>query len=84
MKFNSNTIASGKYVFVPKRYDKNNNLICVLYRAGAHGFKCKLTGRYDFINEKFMIDYVSNVWLNSKHKKLVNWFLSKYDWEHAF
>lgn len=79
-KSKTNSVRSGKYRFQPTKYDENDNLYCAVYRNGAHGEKCKLTLLYKFEEETYEIIWVEEGWLNSKHKKLLEFFLKEYDW----
>ena len=88
MLSSTNSLKRDKYVFQPKRYDDNDNIICVLskrtmYKNGKKFFnkdKCKLTGIYDFEKEEFVITWVAEGFMNASHKKLLNYFLKQYDW----
>lgn len=79
-KSKTNSVKAGKYRFQPIKYDKDNNLYCVIYRNGAHGEKCKLTLLYKFEEETYEIIWVEEGWFNHNHKKLLNFFLKEYDW----
>lgn len=80
----TNSIKIGPYIFQPTKYDKNNNLYCKIVKR--HEYKnfvrdtCKLTGIYNFDEEKFTIIFCSKDFLNHKHSKLLNMFLKEYDW----
>jgi len=78
----TNSIRSGKYIFQPTKFDKEDNLCCSLYRINAHKKKvCKLTGTYFFNEDRFKINWKEDNWiLNRKHKDLINFFLNEYDW----
>lgn len=76
-KSKTNSVRCGIYVFQPTRYDENDNLFCKLV---AHT-KVFITGVYKFNEEKFEIIWSRSGWLNSmKHQKMLNFFLSEYDW----
>lgn len=80
-KSKTNSVKSGKYTFQPIKYDENGNLYCVLYRLNSHHKQvCKLTGLYNFDEEKFELIFVADGWMNHNHKKLLNFFLKEYDW----
>ena len=89
MLSSTNSLRRDKYVFQPKRYDDNGNLICVLskritYKNGKKFIKkdkCKLTGVYDFEKEEFIITWVAEGFMNASHKKLLNYFLKKYEYK---
>ena len=82
LKSKSNSVRSGKYIFQPKRYDKDDNLICAIYRENSHKKEvCKLTGVYKFDEDKFEVLWEDDNWLTSnKHLKLLKFFLEEYDW----
>ena len=80
-KSKTNSVKSGKYTFQPTKYDENGNLYCVLYRLNSHHKQiCKVTGLYNFGEEKFELIYVAENWMNNNHKKLLEYMLNEYDW----
>ena len=89
MRSETNSVSHSKYVFQPKRYDENDNIICVLskrtkYKNNGkylHRDKHKLTGVYKFDENKFVITWVADGFYNASHKKLLNYFLKEYEWD---
>lgn len=86
-KSKTNSVRRGPYVFQPTKYDKQGNLYCKL--SNRHEYfdgkkyindRCKLTGLYHFDTGKFEIIWMSEDFLNHRHKKLLNYFLKEYDW----
>ena len=72
----TNSIHRGPYIFKPTKYDKDDNLYCMIVKNN----KCKLTGLYNFETKKFEIIYEVPGFMNHNHKKMLNWFLKQYDW----
>ena len=86
------SVRSGPYYFQPTKYDSQGNVFCkIVKRKSWKQYtkdSCKLTGLYIFERNAFVVRYISQDWmslvnkrLNSKHSKMLRFFLSEYDWE---
>ena len=83
-KSKTNSVKVGPYYFQPTKYDNDGNLYCMIFKRHTYkkfkNDKCKLTGLYHFDTGEFEIIYTTPDWLNSNHKKMLEFFLKEYDW----